>query len=119
MPCDCYPANETCPGHAACWNDGHVTLASGMVRSDDDGKPDYTLLDLGMLERWAWHMTRNVRSKGRDNWRRAHTEEDLRRFRASLARHVVAYLRGDDDEDHAAAIFFNIAGAEHVARKLL
>ena len=122
--CSCYPANESCPSEAACRrlfeqsSNGHVTLPSGMVRSDDQGKPDYTLLDLAMLERWARHMTDQVPSKGRDNWRLAHTEEDRQRFLASLWRHVVAFTRGDTDEDHAAAILFNVTGAEHVRRQL-
>lgn len=115
--CHCFPANDDCPSAAAC-SEPHVTLPSGMVRSDDSAKPDYTLVDLAMLERWAVHMTKNVASKGHNNWRLASTEEDRQRFRASLFRHVVAYLRGDDDEDHAAAILFNVAGAEHVVRQL-
>jgi hypothetical protein len=96
----------------------HVTLESGMVRSDDTGKPDYTLIDLELLERWAVHMTAAAGAKGRNNWRRAHTRADLDRFLASAWRHFLAFQRGDDDEDHAAALLFNVAGALHV-RKLL
>lgn len=95
-----------------------IRQPSGVVRSDDTGKPDYTLVDLAMLERWAQHMTAHVPSKGRGNWRLAHTEDDLARFKASAWRHFVAYMRGDDDEDHAAALFFNVAGAELAARRL-
>ena len=97
---------------------GDVEHPSGAIRSDDSGKPDYTLLPLEFLEQWAIHMTRNAATKGRNNWRKAHTVDDLERFRAGLFRHVVQYLRGDTDEDHAAAIAFNIAGAEHVRRQL-
>jgi hypothetical protein len=133
MGCECFPANEECPSAADCprpklarfWaetNDAfaepHVTLPSGMVRSDDSGKTDYTLVDLAMLERWAQHLTRNVGSKGHNNWRLACSEEDLQRFRASAFRHFVQWLRGDVDEDHAAALLFNVAGAEHVRSRL-
>ena len=96
----------------------HVVYESGMVRGDDTGKPDYTLVDLALLERWAAHLTAQVPLKGRDNWRLARTPEDLQRFRASAFRHFIQWLRGDTDEDHAAAILFNIAGAEHVSAQL-
>ena len=94
-----------------------VEHESGVVRSNPAGKPDYTLVDLPMLERWAAHMTANVDEKGRDNWRKARTDEDLDRFLASAWRHFVAWQRGDTDEDHAAALLFNVAGAEHVRRR--
>lgn len=89
-----------------------------MVRSDDTGKPDYTLIDLAFLERLAQHLTANAAVKGRNNWRRAHTQADLDRFQQSAFRHFVAWLRGDSDEDHASALAFNVMGAEHVRRRL-
>ena len=100
--------------------EGHriITSLSGVNRSDPAGKPDYTLVDLRMLERWAAHMTAHIASKGRNNWRNADTMDDLERFRASAWRHFVAWQRGDTDEDHAAALFFNVAGAELAARRL-
>lgn len=91
-----------------------VTLDSGMVRSDPEGRPDYTLIYLPLLERWAQHMAANIESKGRDNWRKASTPADRHRFEASAWRHFVAWYRGDTDEDHAAALLFNIAGVEYV-----
>lgn len=94
-----------------------IELASGVIRSDDAGKPDYTLIDAAMLERWAAHMTANADEKGANNWKLAHTDEDLRRFLASAWRHFMAFQRGDTDEDHAAALLFNVAGAEHVRRR--
>lgn len=89
-----------------------------MVRSDDTGKPDYTLIDLPFLERLAQHLTVNATSKGRNNWRRAHTHADLERFQQSAWRHFVAWQRGDTDEDHASALAFNVMGAEHVRARL-
>jgi hypothetical protein len=122
--CTCYPANDACPSGVTCdkylWTTApeHVELASGMVRSNDAGKPDYTLIDLDLLERWAVHMTVNVESKGRDNWRLGSTEEDLARFKASAWRHFLSVMRGDGDEDHAAALVFNVAGVEKVRASL-
>jgi hypothetical protein len=44
---------------------------------------------------------------------KAQSVEELERFRMSAARHFEQWLRGDTDEDHAAAVFFNINGAEY------
>lgn len=88
--------------------------ASGMVRDTTEGKPDYTLLPLDFLERWATHMTKGAEKYGRENWTLASSEEELTRFKGSAFRHLIQWLRGDLDEDHAAAVAFNIAAAERV-----
>lgn len=91
---------------------------SGMVRDVQDGKPDYTLCHLPMLTRWAELMTRGAVKYGRENWQKANSEEELTRFKASALRHMMQWLSGDVEEDHAAAVFFNIAAAEYVKGKL-
>ncbi len=91
---------------------------SGFVRDSREGKPDYTLLPLEFLERWAMHMTRGAEKYGRDNWRLANDQSALDRFKASALGHMMQWLRGDRDEDHAAAVAFNVAAAEYVARIL-
>ena len=88
--------------------------ASGMVRDTQEGKPDFTLLPLDFLERWATHMTKGAEKYGRENWTLASSEEELTRFKGSAFRHLIQWLRGDLDEDHAAAVAFNIAAAERV-----
>lgn len=95
--------------------DKTVVSPSGVRRSDVSGKTDYTLIDYDMLERWAVHMTKAVPSKGRNNWMLA-TQEDAERFQQGAWRHFISWLRGEDDEDHAAALFFNVAGYEHASR---
>jgi hypothetical protein len=96
-----------------------VELPSGMRRSNTADKTDYTLaLDGPMFERWAKHLTAAVPSKGKRNWMYADDEEDLQRFREGFMRHAVQWLRGDNDEDHAAALFFNVNGAEYVKDQL-
>lgn len=96
-----------------------ITMPSGMVRGTETGKPDFTLVDLTMLERWAVHMTAQIDAKGHNNWRLAGSTDDLERFRRSAWRHFVQWMRGDTDEDHAAALMFNIAGVELVRGKLV
>jgi hypothetical protein len=90
-------------------------FTSGMVRDTTDGKTDYTLLlDGPMLERWAVQLTRGALKYAPRNWMRAEGEAELARFRESAFRHFMQWLRGDTDEDHAAATMFNINGAEYV-----
>lgn len=91
---------------------------SGMVRDTQEGKPDYTLLPLEFLTRWAMHMTLGAVKYGRDNWRLANSEEELTRFQGSAFRHFVQWLNGETDEDHAAAVAYNVAAAEYVKGRL-
>lgn len=92
---------------------------SGLRRSDDEGKIDYThVLDGPMLDRWAWHMTRNVKNYGGRNWLKA-TPEDEERFKASLLRHVIQFIRNEPGEDHAAAIMYNVNGLAYIRDQIL
>ena len=99
---------------------------SGMVRDTALGKIDFTLaIDGPMFTRWARHLTRAcVNPDGTPskypprNWMLASGDAELSRFRVSAFRHFLSWLAGERDEDHAAAIFFNVNGAEYVAEKL-
>lgn len=94
---------------------------SGMVRDVTEGKTDYTLVfDGPMFERWAKHLTAGAVEKGygKRNWMQAEGVEEMERFRESAARHFVQWLRGDRDEDHAAAVIFNLNGYEYVRERM-
>lgn len=92
---------------------------SGMVRDTEDGKADETLVyDGPMFERQAIHLTKGAVKYAKRNWMQARTEYERDRFMRSLARHFRQYVSGLVDEDHAAAIFFNINGAEYVKQRL-
>jgi hypothetical protein len=92
---------------------------SGVIRGDNTGKTDYTLaLDGPLFERWAQLLTENVESKGKRNWMNARTQEDYDRFRESFLRHALSVLRGDEDEDHAAAVVFNLNGMLYTQQNL-
>ena len=95
-----------------------VNFPSGMRRDIDDGKPRYDLVWLPMLKRWAELMARGAVKYGENNWQRANSEIELRRFKASAFRHFVQWMNDEVDEDHAAAIFFNVASTECVKEKL-
>jgi hypothetical protein len=93
-------------------------FSTGMVRDVQTDKPRYDLLDMPMLKRWAELMARGAKKYGENNWKKAATEEELQRFKASALRHVFQWFEGDISEDHGAAVMFNIAGAEMVKSKL-
>lgn len=93
-------------------------FATGMVRDTQDDKPRYDLLDRAFLKRGAELMARGAKKYGENNWRKAATEEELSRFKASAVRHMFQWLDGDTSEDHAAAVAFNLSGAEMVKEKL-
>lgn len=98
--------------------------ASGAIRDTTEGKINYLLaMDGPMFDRYAEHMSKAAASKGRRNWTKAGddpetAQADLDRGFESLMRHTRQYLKGDTDEDHAAAINFNLDWIETVAGKM-
>ncbi len=98
---------------------------SGMVRDTEAGKIDYTTITNGpMFDRWAVHLTKAQSEKypdlpdGTPNWMQAASSEELFRFRRSAWRHFLSWMRGETDEDHAAALFFNVNGLEYVREQM-
>ena len=98
---------------------------SGMVRDLQDGKPRFSLclaegVPYGeqLLTRWAMLMERGRIKYGLRNWQNADSQEELDRFRDSALRHMMQWMCGEDDEDHAAAVCFNLMGAEYVQWKM-
>lgn len=90
-------------------------FAGGMVRDVTTGKTNYSLaLDGPMFKRWAIHMTKGAIKYAARNWMLAQGDEEYERFRESALRHFLQWFDGDSDEDHAAAVFFNINGAEYI-----
>lgn len=94
-----------------------------MRRDIQDGKPRYDLLiPLGtkdhMLKRWAMLMERGMAKYGYRNWELANSEEEMIRFKSSAFRHFIQWFEGEDDEDHASAVYFNIQAYEFVKGKL-
>ena len=91
---------------------------SGMQRDTEEGKTKWHLIASGpMLQRWAELMTRGAEKYDDNNWMKADGQEESDRFKASAYRHFMQWYYGATDEDHAAAIFFNVNGAEYVKDK--
>src|ERR1700733_9927211 len=102
-----------------------AAYASGMVRDTQAGKARFDLLladgvpyDKQFFTRVAQLMTRGECKYGARNWERANSEEEIDRFRASALRHLIAWHCGDKEEDHAAAVVFNLMAAEMTEHKL-
>jgi hypothetical protein len=96
---------------------------TGMNRDVSEDKVRYDLVvpedsKDNMLQRWAALMTRGAVKYGVRNWEKARTADELLRFRESAFRHFMQWYLGEDDEDHAAAAFFNIQGAEYAKRRM-
>jgi len=92
---------------------------SGMQRDTNANKIRYDLIfDGPMLERFADHLTKGAVKYEARNWMKAEGEEELARFKESAVRHFFQWIKGENDEDHAAAVYFNINGYEYVKERL-
>lgn len=93
---------------------------SGMVRDTSVGKKQYhRVLEGPMFERWVEHLTKGAvkypdNADGTANWTKANSIAEFRRFKQSALRHFLQWYMGDTDEDHAAAILFNVNGVEYI-----
>lgn len=99
-------------------------FAGGMVRDSATDKLDYTSLLFGpMLDRYIAHLTKG-REKypdpepGVPNWTLAEGVDELTHAKRSLLRHVFQLLRDERDEDHAAAVWFNVNLIEYIRDKM-
>ncbi len=112
-------------------------FASGMTRDTTEGKIDHRIINYGpMKQRWINHLN-IAREKYEDiafgvpNWTVGNSIEEFDRYLESAERHfdnwatsrreeLTAWSKAgyfvpiEAGEDEAAAVFFNINGAEHV-----
>lgn len=94
-------------------------FSGGMKRDTQEGKTLWHLtFDGPLFQRWAELLTRGAEKYDEGNWMKAEGDAELQRFRASAFRHFMQWFRGDGDEDHAAAVVFNLNGAEYVKGNL-
>lgn len=92
-----------------------VSFDSGMVRDTQENKPRFDLLyidgmpyELQPQTRHAALLARGAEKYGEKNYLLANSQEEYDRFKASAARHFAQFMSGETDEDHFAAIRFNI-----------
>lgn len=89
-----------------------IEFKSGFRRDIQEGKPRYDLIPLEPLKRLAELYSRGAEKYGEENWKLANSKEEYARFRASAFRHFMQWMNGDEDEDHASAIIFNVMAYE-------
>jgi hypothetical protein len=121
----CRESKENAPGFVTKDSGKREEYDSGMVRDTQDGKPRYDLLiPLGVPYR-AQFLTRVAELLGRGaekysdrNWERASGSEELDRFKSSAHRHLMQWITDESDEDHAAAVVFNLLAYETIKWKM-
>lgn len=96
--------------------------ANGFVRDTDEGKPNFGLLLVAgvpyaeqPITRHAELLTRGAAKYHDRNWEQAFNDGDvpaespeIERAKASAFRHLMQFLTGETDEDHASAVKFNV-----------
>lgn len=102
-----------------------VEFDSGMRRDVEKGKPRFDLLRPPgvpyleqFLTRCAALLGRGADKYGDRNWEKANSQAELERFKSSAARHFEQWFNGEEDEDHAAAVFFNLLAHETIEYKM-
>lgn len=90
----------------------------GMVRDTAEGKINYALVNDGpMLKRWAQHLTAGAKKYAKRNWMLAEGQEEYDRAKESAFRHFMQWFNDENDEDHGAAVMFNINEVEYLKLK--
>lgn len=82
----------------------------GAVRDIQKGKPRWDLIPPTALRRLAMLYARGAEKYNEHNWTKG---IPVSRCIASLMRHVFQFTMGDKDEDHGAAIIFNVMCIMH------
>jgi hypothetical protein len=96
-----------------------VKYPSGFNRDLQDGKPRYDLIYLPCVKRLAELLQRGAVKYGENNWKLAKTEEEFNRFKASAFRHFYQYMNNENDEDHMAAVTFNLFAMEYMKDEVI
>lgn len=94
-----------------------VESVTGYMKEPDGVRKDYSwvfelegfeLVPREMIERMAAHLVKGAKKYSPENWRLGTDVPSLMQFRRSLSRHIFQWFRGESDEDHAAAVTFNL-----------
>lgn len=98
---------------------------SGYQRDTQAGKPRWDLLipedipyEHQFLTRVAALLARGAEKYQDRNWEKADDEESLDRFKSSAFRHLMQWMANETDEDHAAAVVYNLLAYESTFFKM-
>lgn len=119
------PLNKSTDGWQTLDSGKRDVTASGYQRDTQEGKPRFALMfpkgipyKQQMITRFAALLGRGIEKYGYRNWEKADIPEDLDRFQESALRHLIQWMTGEVDEDHAAAVLFNVMAHETIKLKL-
>lgn len=97
----------------------------GGMRDVETDKPRFDLLCPERVPYEHQYLTRVATLMGRGaahyedrNWEQFADDAAYQRARSSAFRHFMQWFNGATDEDHAAAVFFNVQAAEYVAGRI-
>lgn len=88
---------------------------TGAQRDFDTGKPRLSLVPTDELLRIAEHYRRGGEKYGFGNWKKGMKTSV---YYDSAQRHLLKWWRGDTDEDHLAAVVWNVMGAMWTEKNL-
>jgi len=80
-------------------------FSTGAHRDTDIGKPKMSLIPTEELIRVMQHFRNGADKYGESNWKKGMTTSV---FYDSAQRHLLKWWMGQDDEDHMAAVVWNI-----------
>jgi hypothetical protein len=80
-------------------------FSTGAQRDTQEGKGRFDLLPSHALVRLAQHFENGAKKYDDDNWRKG---IPLNRYLDSALRHLIKFMDGERDEDHAIAAAWNI-----------
>ncbi len=83
---------------------------TGAVRDTEEGKPRYDLISVPAMTRLAHHLRKGAEKYNARNWEKG---MDYSRLYSSALRHLMQWSAGDRDEDHLAAVLFNVMALAH------
>ena len=82
-------------------------FSSGAHRDSQEGKGRFDLIPTIAWKRLAQHYEIGANKYGEDNWKKG---MPLKRFLDSAFRHLIKCLDSEGDEDHEAAVLWNMCG---------
>lgn len=86
-------------------SDNRIDFETGSKRDTNEGKWRIDLIWVGFLIRLAALLARGAKKYGEWNWSKG---QPISRSYESALRHLIMWKAGDREEDHLAAVAFNI-----------
>lgn len=87
-----------------------IQIENGAMRENQEGKGRPDLITPFALTRLAKHYENGSKKYADRNWEKG---MKFSRYTASIFRHLIAWMKGDESEDHLAAIAWNAFAIMH------